>query len=253
MRQFVLNTKVGFLSASGPVSFSTTASNHPTVKIEIGYGYKIDLVSRVTEAAQNWGNTCSVRMWLAQDEFDRNAAIGAIASMFDGHLVADFETRVITYSEYTSDTSYDTDFKVGGHDLFKILENTVAHSGFLMIDIAFNGVRWDDVDEAIAEANADAEADGLNVAHEGGEYYMSSTSMPLHIGRAESSGTSPYALVTDDQEIATFPSFNAVDKKDGWISINNGDLLTFKIDYLSPKEQPIGEGHPDYGVVEEMF
>lgn len=140
-----LNTKVGFLSVYGQVVFGTNSTGHPTIKVELGNGYHVDLLARLIEAKSNWGSKCSVRLWQGSTDFTRVDAINSIASAFEGNIVVDFETTPIQYSEYTSDLEHSSDFNVGGHDLMQI----IRHGMFLLIDINFSGAGWDIVDDAV--------------------------------------------------------------------------------------------------------
>ena len=98
-------------------------------------GYKIDLITRIQEAVNNYGTKVAVRYWTCDsDQPDEQIEEGAIRTII-GALNASFEEHSYSYSEWTSGVDYDTEFTVGGHN---IMNELLSHSGkWLVIEVEF--------------------------------------------------------------------------------------------------------------------
>lgn len=96
--------------------------SHDTICLEQKDGFLIDLTCRMNEAATNYGSKVSVRYWITKTKMTRTQLEVALAHQVNGFIDLRFESHDFSYSEYTSDTSYNTDFSVGGHNLFEELQ-----------------------------------------------------------------------------------------------------------------------------------
>lgn len=92
-----------------------------TIKLEQPDGYKIDLLLRLREWADSYGSKVTVKYWLTDKPMTKEQAQEGFLRTMLGAITADMEANEYGYSEYTSGVDYDTELKVGGHDLMREL------------------------------------------------------------------------------------------------------------------------------------
>jgi len=98
-------------------------------------GYKVDLFGRLNEAIYNYGNRVAVRYWVSDEPRTKDELITAILERLDGSISIDFDRYEYVYSEWTTDVTYTTTFKVGGHDLFTELKG--KEGKYLYLEVEF--------------------------------------------------------------------------------------------------------------------
>lgn len=109
------------ISLHGIIREGYALENYPSIKLEQPDGYKIDLIFRLNEWADSFGRSVTVRYWITDKPTTKeDAQEGFIKSLF-GPITAEMEAREYSYSEYTSGINYDSDLKIGGHDLLREL------------------------------------------------------------------------------------------------------------------------------------
>lgn len=91
---------------------------------------------RIEEMISGGEKALSVRYWITDTETSlEDAQKGAVLSVM-GCPVADMEANEYSYSEYTSGCDYDTNLKIGGHDLQAELESNKGK--WIWLDIQNN-------------------------------------------------------------------------------------------------------------------
>ena len=109
---------------------------YDTVKLVQPDGYEIDLLLRFIEWAGCHNGNVSVRYWISNGRTSFQKAQDGFVKRLCGALDADCEANEYSYSEWTSGIDYDTELKVGGHDLLAELQ---AQQGkWLWIEISPN-------------------------------------------------------------------------------------------------------------------
>jgi hypothetical protein len=105
-----------------------------TIKLIQDDGYKIDLVRRFQEAMESCNsNKISVRYYLSDKKCDKDEMVYGWLKKISGFGDVSFDKNDYAYSEWTSGTDYDTNFRVGNHDLLKELQ--VADGKYLILEI----------------------------------------------------------------------------------------------------------------------
>lgn len=107
---------------SGIVTKGHVFDNWHTIKLEHPDGYKIDLLLRLREWADSYGNKVAVKYWLTDKPMTKEQAQEGFLRTLLGAITADMEANRYSYSELTSGVDYDTELKVGGHDLLRELQ-----------------------------------------------------------------------------------------------------------------------------------
>ena len=109
---------------------------YDTIKLVQPNGYEIDLLLRFIEWAGCHDGKASVRYWVTDKptRFD-DAQAGFLKTLY-GNVDADCEASEYSYSEYTSGVDYDSELKIGGHDLLAELQGREGQ--WLWIEITHN-------------------------------------------------------------------------------------------------------------------
>jgi hypothetical protein len=105
----------------GIVAMGYVFDHWNTIKLEQPDGYKIDLLLRFREWADSYGNKVTVKYWLTDKPVTKEQAQEGFLRTLLGAITADMNANEYSYSEYTSGVDYDTELKVGGHDLMREL------------------------------------------------------------------------------------------------------------------------------------
>jgi hypothetical protein len=98
-------------------------------------GYKIDLISRLQEAVENYGSKVAVRYWSAKNRQSKEQLQEGVTFKVLGILNAEYESEDYSYSEYTHGTDYNSILDISGHNLFN--ELTGLKEKFILIEIDF--------------------------------------------------------------------------------------------------------------------
>jgi len=106
--------------------------NWRTIKLIQEDLYKIDLVSRFKEATESFLNMqVQVSYYLSDSPKTKEEMLEGFLRSIYGSVDVGFEANDYRYSSWTSGTDYDTNLKIGGHDLFSELLNEEGR--FLLI------------------------------------------------------------------------------------------------------------------------
>jgi len=96
--------------------------NYETIKLARGDGYEVDLLLRFAEWAGCNDGKASVRYWITDKPTTIEDAQAGFVKTLYGAVDADCDANEYSYSEYTSGIGYDSDLRVGGHDLLAELQ-----------------------------------------------------------------------------------------------------------------------------------
>ncbi len=123
------------IELSGILEFNDCGwSDFGQIKLIQEDGLKIDLVSRIKEATESFGHTGQVNYWICEKPTTKEDAIEAFLGHLYGGVDAGYEKREVWYSTLTGgDTFYDTNLKIGGHDLYK--ELLTKKGKFIILEI----------------------------------------------------------------------------------------------------------------------
>jgi hypothetical protein len=112
------------------------SDNWQTIKLVQEDGYKIDLVGRFKEASESFPNMeIQVGYYLSDNSCTKDQIVEGFLKKIFGSVDASFEANGYYYSSWTSGTDYDTNLKIGGHDLFQELCNEEGR--FILIELNF--------------------------------------------------------------------------------------------------------------------
>lgn len=108
-----------------------------TIKLIQQDGYKIDLVNRFKEAVESYNNLkVQVNYYLSDNICTKNEMLEGWLSKISGSIVAEYEKNDHQYSFWTSETNYDTNFSIGGHDMLSELQK--ENGRYIIIELNFN-------------------------------------------------------------------------------------------------------------------
>ena len=119
---------------SGEIAKGFIFDNYSSVKLIQDNGYKVDLISRFAEIVDSFGYKLSVRYWITDTKASFSDAVEGNIKQLLGGTVSELEANSYSYSEYTSGVEYDSDLKIGGHDLLKELEGQSGKWLWIMIE-----------------------------------------------------------------------------------------------------------------------
>lgn len=107
-----------------------------TIKLIREDGYAVDLIMRFQEAMESFGQRkLSVRYWLSNKPCTKQEMQEGWLKTISGFASAEFSQNDFQYSEYTSGTDYDTDFKIGNHNMLSILSKEQGE--FIIMELEF--------------------------------------------------------------------------------------------------------------------
>lgn len=107
-----------------------------TIKLVQEDGYKIDLVGRFKEATESFPNMgIQVGYYLSDNVCTKEEILEGFLKKLFGSIDASYETNGYAYSSCTTGTDYDTNLTIGGHDLFRELNNEEGR--FILIELNF--------------------------------------------------------------------------------------------------------------------
>lgn len=107
-----------------------------TIKLVQEDGYKIDLVGRFKEATESFPNMeIQVGYYLSDNVCTKEEILEGFLKKLFGSVDASYEANGYAYSSWTSGTDYDTNLTIGGHDLFRELNN--EEGMFILIELNF--------------------------------------------------------------------------------------------------------------------
>lgn len=110
--------------------------NWMRIKLVQDDGYKIDLVGRFNEAAESYKNSSvQVSYYLSDKPCTKNEMIEGWLKSISGSIDAGYTTDSYRYSSWTHGTDYDTNLKIGGHNLYKELRDSEGR--FIIIELNF--------------------------------------------------------------------------------------------------------------------
>lgn len=104
------------------------------LKLKQRDGYLIDLVYRFREIHSSLnGKKVQVSYWITDKPRRKQAITEEIIKSICGGISADYEKSHYSYSSWTSGCDYDTELKIGKHDLYKEL---LEHNGkYIVLEI----------------------------------------------------------------------------------------------------------------------
>jgi len=120
---------------SGKISVANLFNYWDTIVLEQKNGYKLNFFTRLDEIASNYNNKLSISYWITKVRKTAEELIEHNMLAADGYLSLNISEREIRYSEYTSDTDYTTNFKIGGHNLLEELKNHTGEYLYILIDV----------------------------------------------------------------------------------------------------------------------
>lgn len=107
-----------------------------TIKLVQEDGYKIDLVGRFKEAIESFPNLeIQVGYYLSDNVCAKEEILEGFLKKLFGSVDASYEANRYSYSSWTNGTNYDTNLTIGGHDLFRELNNEEGR--FILIELNF--------------------------------------------------------------------------------------------------------------------
>ena len=107
-----------------------------TIKLVQEDGYKIDLVGRFKEATESFPNMeIQVGYYLSDNVCTKEEILEGFLKKLFGSVDASYEANGYAYSSWTTGTDYDTNLTIGGHDLFRELNNEEGR--FILIELNF--------------------------------------------------------------------------------------------------------------------
>ena len=118
---------------SGVIESGSVFSEWDTIKLVQPNGYRIDLVLRLQEWVGSYGQKVSIRYWVTDKPVSLDQAPEGFIRSLGGSASVALDSNEYSYSEVTSGVDYDTELKVGGHDLFKELQGKVSKHLWLEI------------------------------------------------------------------------------------------------------------------------
>lgn len=121
---------------SGKIRTNRVFDYWDSIALEQSNGYKLDLLLRLEELANNYNSRLSISYWISKTPKTAEELLEYNILAAEGFLSIDFEAHEIVYSEYTRDMEYETDFAVGGHNLLKELEKNVGSYLYLMVEFS---------------------------------------------------------------------------------------------------------------------
>ncbi len=123
------------IELSGILEFKSGGwSDFSQIKLVQKDGLKIDLISRVKEATESFGNVGQVGYWICDGPTTKEEALESYLGHVFGGVNAGYDKREVYYSTLTGgDTFYDANLKIGGHDLCKELRS--REGKFIIIEI----------------------------------------------------------------------------------------------------------------------
>ena len=111
-------------------------SNWETIKLVQEDGYKIDLVGRFREAIESFPKSeIQVGYYLADKVCTKAEILEGFLKKLYGSVDVSYESNEYMYSSWTSGVDYDTNLKIGGHDLFRELANEDGR--FILLELNF--------------------------------------------------------------------------------------------------------------------
>ena len=107
-----------------------------TIKLVQEDGYKIDLVGGFKEATEGFPNMeIQVGYYLSDNVCTKEEILEGFLKKLFGSVDASYEENGYAYSSWTTGTDYDTNLTIGGHDLFRELNNEEGR--FILIELNF--------------------------------------------------------------------------------------------------------------------
>lgn len=123
------------ITLSGMVMFKYD-SEFERIKLIQKDGYEIDLILRFQEAVMNYpDHIVRVNYGVADKPCTESKLKEEFLRRVFGDPNVGYEKSDYRYSSWTSGTNYDTNFKVGGHDIMKELRS--YQGKFLLLNIEF--------------------------------------------------------------------------------------------------------------------
>lgn len=98
-------------------------------------GYKTDLFAKFAELVLNYGNTFTVKIYIANERTSKDDIMTGFVMSVIGIPMAEFEKTEYSYSEWTSGITYTSELNIGGHDLYNELECYINKFCILEIDV----------------------------------------------------------------------------------------------------------------------
>ena len=105
----------GFLTAKESSNFTHFFVQEPTTK------YLVDINNRMDELVFNYGRKVTAALYVSNDVASIDDIITTVLAEMDGDVSIEYEAYERRWSEYTAEMTYDSSFKIGGHDFQKIL------------------------------------------------------------------------------------------------------------------------------------
>lgn len=99
-------------------------------------GYRIDLVARIIEMVDSFGETGQVNYWISDKPKTKDEMVEGFLKKLYGHIEAKYDSDWHYYSTLTGgNMEYDTELKIGGHNLYNELQD--KEGMFLIIELSF--------------------------------------------------------------------------------------------------------------------
>ena len=125
------------ITLSGIIKSDRHQSNWNTIRLIQEDGYAINLLTRFQEAIDSFSQSkLTVHYWLAPKPCTKQQMQEEWLKKISGFTSVEFSQNDYQYSEYTSGTDYDTEFRIGNHNLLKILQT--EEGKFLMMELIFD-------------------------------------------------------------------------------------------------------------------
>jgi hypothetical protein len=106
------------------------------IKLVQESGYKVDLISRFIEIKESFpGASIQLSYYISDDPLSKGKIIKEFLTNLYGGITAEYDKNTITYSECTVDTEYDSDLRIGNHDLYVELSDKEDKFIYLLINV----------------------------------------------------------------------------------------------------------------------
>lgn len=125
------------LILSGIIELGDWCDYWRSIKLVQSDGYKLDLIARIIEAKASFGyGNVQLNYYISDAPNDRGKIIENTILNYSGAINGSFEANEYRYSSWTSGTDYDTELKIGRHNLYNELISEVGK--FIHIEINFS-------------------------------------------------------------------------------------------------------------------
>lgn len=118
----------------GEIATGFVFDSYSTIKLIQDNRYKVDLICRFAEVVDSFGSKLSVKYWITDTMTSFSDAQEGIIRQLLGGTIAELEANEYQYSEFTAGIDYDSELKIGGHNLLSELYGQVGKYIWLMIE-----------------------------------------------------------------------------------------------------------------------